>query len=150
MILDSVRLELVTDHRFEIDMETNYAFGVECAGEIFSKKIGKSNVENVGLICLDSTNRIINYACVAIGSIESVKVSIAEIFKIALLSNSSQIIIAHNHPSGVLEITEADISLTKKIGTIAKIFDIKLIDSLIVNSKEEVLSIRENFFMEEA
>ena len=149
MIIDCVKLELAIDHTFEIDTETNPIFGVECAGEIFSKKIGKSNVENVGLICLDSSNRIVNFACVAIGNIENVKVNIAEIFKIALLSNSSQIIIAHNHPSGVLEITEADISLTKKIGMIAKLFEIKLIDSLIVNCKEEIVSIRESVAMGE-
>ena len=65
------------------------------------------------------------------------------------MSNSSQIIIAHNHPSGVLEITEADISLTKKIGMIAKLFEIKLIDSLIVNCKEEIVSIRESVAMGE-
>ena len=149
MIIDCVKLELAIDHTFEIDTETNLIFGDECAGEIFSKKIGKSNVENVGLICLDSSNRIVNFACVAIGNIENVKVNIAEIFKIALLSNSSQIIIAHNHPSGVLEITEADISLTKKIGMIAKLFEIKLIDSLIVNCKEEIVSIRESVAMGE-
>ena len=149
MIIDCVKLELAIDHTFEIDTETNLIFGVECAGEIFSKKIGKSNVENVGLICLDSSNRIVNFACVAIGNIENVKVNIAEIFKIALLSNSSQIIIAHNHPSGALEITEADISLTKKIGMIAKLFEIKLIDSLIVNCKEEIVSIRESVAMGE-
>lgn len=149
MIIDCVKLELAIDHTFEIDTETNLIFGVECAGKIFSKKIGKSNVENVGLICLDSSNRIVNFACIAIGNIENVKVNIAEIFKIALLSNSSQIIIAHNHPSGVLEITEADISLTKKIGMIAKVFEIKLIDSLIVNCKEEIVSIRERVAMGE-
>ena len=149
MIIDCVKLELAIGHTFEIDTETNLIFGGECAGERFSKKIGKSNVENVGLICLDSSNRIVNFACVAIGNIENVKVNIAEIFKIALLSNSSQIIIAHNHPSGVLEITEADISLTKKIGMIAKLFEIKLIDSLIVNCKEEIVSIRESVAMGE-
>lgn len=149
MIIDCVKLELAIDHTFEIDTETNLIFGVECAGKIFAKKIGKSNVENVGLICLDSTNRIVNFACIAIGNIENVKVNIAEIFKIALLSNSSQIIIAHNHPSGVLGITEADISLTKKIGMIAKVFEIKLIDSLVVNCKEEIVSIRESVVMGE-
>lgn len=149
MIIDCVKLELVTDHKIEIDTENNNAYGVEDAGEIFVKQIGKSNVENVALVCLDSTNRIINFACIAIGNIKNVRVSIAEIFKIALMSNASQIIVAHNHPSGVLEITEADVSMTKNIGMVAKLFDIQLLDSLIVNSKEEIISIRENMFREQ-
>ena len=146
MKIDCVRLELVTNHKIEIDLGKKHAYGVESAGKVFAKQIGKSNVENVGLICLDSTNRIINYANIAIGNIENVKVNIAEIFKIALMSNAAQIIVGHNHPSGVLEVTEADVLLTKNIGIVAKIFDIKLLDSIIVNSQEDIISIRENIF----
>ena len=77
------------------------------------------------------------------GNIENVKVSIAQILKTALLSNSSKIIVAHNHPSGVLEITSNDIDITKKIGTVAGLLDIKMIDSLVVYGKT-ALSIRES------
>ena len=63
--------------------------------------------------------------------------------KTALLSNSSKIIVAHNHPSGVLEITSNDIDITKKIGTVAGLLDIKMIDSLVVYGKT-ALSIRES------
>ena len=62
------------------------------------------------------------------------------------MSNAAQIIVGHNHPSGVLEVTEADVLLTKNIGVVAKIFDIKLLDSIIVNSQEDIISIRENIF----
>ena len=69
---------------------------------------------------------------------------IAELFKLALLSNASRFFIAHNHPSGVLEITEPDIELTKKIGTIAKLFDMELLDSIIVTYSGDIVSIREH------
>lgn len=91
---------------------------------------------------MDSTNKIINYSNISTGEIDHVKVSIAQLSKIALLSNSSKVIIAHNHPSGVVDVTSYDIEMTKKIGSILKYFDIQLIDSLVVNGNEAV-SIRE-------
>ena len=62
-------------------------------------------------------------------------------FRTALLSNASKIIVAHNHPSGVLEITSKDIEMTRKIAFFAKNFDIELIDSFIV-IKTDYISIR--------
>ena len=50
---------------------------------------------------------------------------------------------AHNHPSGVLHITSDDIKITQKIGKAANLFQIQLIDSLIVNASDEIVSIRE-------
>ena len=143
MRVDVVQLEIVKKYSILLEKTDGYVYGVECAKELFVQQIGKSNIEMVGLICLDSTNKIINYSNISTGGIEDVKVSIAQIFKVALLSNASQIIVAHNHPSGVLEITNADIDMTKNIGVVARLFDIKLIDSLVVNMDGEVISIRE-------
>ena len=64
------------------------------------------------------------------------------IIKIALLSNASKVIIAHNHPSGILKITKADINMTQKIWTLTKNMEIELIDSIIVN-ETEAISIRQ-------
>lgn len=137
-------VELIIKREYEIDVpgENEYVYGVETAAPIFCDSIGSNNVECVALLCLDSTNKIVNFAKIAIGNIENVNVSISQLIKIALLSNASKIIIAHNHPSGVLEVTSSDIEMTKKIGAIANYFEIKLIDSLVVNS-EEATSIRE-------
>lgn len=137
-------VELIIKREYEIDVpgENEYVYGVETAAPIFCDSIGSNNVECVALLCLDSTNKIVNFAKIAMGNIENVNVSISQLIKIALLSNASKIIIAHNHPSGVLEVTSSDIEMTKKIGAIASYFEIKLIDSLVVNS-EEATSIRE-------
>lgn len=142
MKIKVINLQIVSDHEIEIDTDTEFIFGVETAAPIFCKKIGNANIEHVAALCLDNTNKIINYSNVSIGEIDSVKVSIAQLSKIALLSNSSKVIIAHNHPSGVLDVTSYDIDMTKKIGTLLKCFDIQLIDSLVVNGKDAV-SIRE-------
>lgn len=142
MKIGVINLQVVSDYEIEIDIDTEFIFGVETAAPIFCKKIGTANIEHVAVLCLDNTNKIINYSDVSIGEIDSVKVSIAQLLKVALLSNASKLIIAHNHPSGVLDITSCDIDMTKKIGVLLKYFNIELIDSLVVNGKYAI-SIRE-------
>lgn len=142
MNIDVVQVELVK--KYKIDVNNEYVYGVETCKDIFIEQIGKCNVEVVGLLCLDSTDKIINYSNISIGNINNVEASLAQIFKVALLSNASKIIIAHNHPSNILEITKSDIKVTKKIAQIASVFQIKLIDSLVVNMDGDVISIRES------
>ena len=127
MKIDVVELVIKKEYEIEIPGEIEYVYGVETAAPIFCSSIGSNNVEYVALLCLDSTNKIINFAKVSIGNIENVTVSIPQLIKIALLSNALKIMIAHNHPSGVLEITSLDVEMTKKIGAIASYFEIKLI-----------------------
>ena len=140
--IEFVQIELST--KCEIEMDTDgYVYGVETAQPIFYQMIGKSNVEQAGLLCLDHSNKVINYSTIAIGTSENVNVSVGQIFRTALLSNADKIIIAHNHPSGILEITSDDLKLTQRIGKAASLFNISLIDSLIINATGDILSIRE-------
>ena len=144
MIVQIVELQLAKKGIIEIPNTDGYVYGVETAQRIFLSTIGKSNIERIGVLFLDSTNKIINYSTLAMGSIDTVKLSMAELFKTALLCNASKFVIAHNHPSGILKITTQDIQLTKKIGTIAGLFDMELIDSIIINMNGEIISIREH------
>ena len=142
MKIEFVQIELST--KCEIEMDTDgYVYGVETAKPIIYQMIGRSNVEQVGLLCIDHSNKLINYSTIAIGISESVNVSVGQIFRTALLSNADKIIIAHNHPSGILEITSDDLKLTQRIGKVATLFNISLIDSLIINAAGDILYIRE-------
>ena len=143
MKINVVEIKLKKTYEVEIPGNNKYVYGIEQAGEIFEKLIGSNNIECVGMLCLDNTNKIINYSTIAMGNISFVNVPIAQIVKIALLSNASKFIIAHNHPSGVLKITNSDIDMTQKIGILAKYFEVELIDSIIVNATESI-SIRQH------
>ena len=57
------------------------------------------------------------------------------IFVAALKSCSSSIILAHNHPSGNLKPSEADLQLTRKIKEAGKLLDIQVLDHLIISSE---------------
>lgn len=65
-----------------------------------------------------------------------------DILKAALLSNSVSICIAHNHPSGDVTASLADIQLTKQLEKACKFLQIKLQDHLIIGSTGNYLSLR--------
>lgn len=137
------QLELKPKGEIDSALESVFVFGIETAGPFFVEQIGRCNVENVGVLCLDSTHKISGYSIAAIGRPDEVANPIPQIIRAALLSNASYVIIAHNHPSGICAITEPDISLTRRIAAAADLFDIKLIDSIIVTPDGSIASIRE-------
>ena len=127
----------------DIETESPYVYGVESAKDLFHAMIGRLSLEAVGLLCMDSAHRIVNYSVIGLGQANKVVPSVSQVMRTALLSNASYIMIAHNHPSGICEITEPDIEMTKRIGSAARIMDIVLIDSLVVCPSGECVSIRE-------
>lgn len=143
MKVSIVQLEIKRIHEIEIDLPYNEIHTASYAAPLFCQKIGSLNIEHTAMIALDNVGRIINFFIVSMGDINSVKVSLAQMFRVALLSNASKIIVAHNHPSGVLEITSNDIEMTRKIAFFARNFDIELIDSFVV-TRTDYISIRSN------
>lgn len=99
--------------------------------------------ENMIVICLDTQNKPTNINIVGVGSINSTIVEPREIFKTAILSNSNSIIIAHNHPSGKVKPSYADIFLTKRLIKCGTLLGIKILDHVIVGDKE-YFSFKEN------
>lgn len=99
--------------------------------------------ENMIVICLDTQNKPTNINIAGVGSISSAIVEPREIFKTAILSNSKSIIIAHNHPSGKVNPSHADIFLTKRLIKCGTLLGIKILDHIIVGDKE-YFSFKEN------
>ncbi|WP_438965105.1 JAB domain-containing protein [Flavobacterium sp.] len=92
-------------------------------------------VEFFWVLYLTNSNRLIAMAEIGVGSSTQVGVSVKTIFQKALLVNAIGIIVAHNHPSGNLQASDADISITKKISQAAKFLDMVLIDHIIITSE---------------
>ena len=124
--------------------------GPECisnaldAQEFIYNTIGKKTVECFEVIFMDFDFTPINYSVIGIGDDSKTNIDIAEIFKIALLSNAKHILVAHNHLGRSVIPSESDIKTTKEIGYIGKILNIELIDSVIINSKNQYFSIRKH------
>jgi len=92
-------------------------------------------VEEMILLLLNRQNQVIGYYKISSGGTASSICDVKVIFSIALKGNASGIILAHNHPSGNLKPSQADINMTDKIKNAGKILDIELLDHIIITSE---------------
>jgi DNA repair protein RadC len=87
------------------------------------------------LLLLNQANKIIHEAVLSEGGITGTVADPRIVFKLAISHGATGFIICHNHPSGQLKPSRVDDTLTEKIKKGAALFDIKLIDHLIVSSE---------------
>lgn len=88
--------------------------------------------EYLYVLSLDSRNNLIAYDLVSVGTTNMTLAHPREIFKFAIKNSASSIILTHNHPSGSLTPSKADISLTKNILNVSNTVDIPLLDHIII------------------
>jgi len=86
-------------------------------------------------ITLDGASNVINKYVIHIGTINQSLVHPREVFYPAIKDLAVGIIIAHNHPSGTLEPSRADINITQRLHEVGKLVGIDLLDHIII-SKE--------------
>lgn len=107
----------------------------ELAARYLIEKIGSSEQEVFYILYLDRKNAIKSESLLSKGTISSTVVDIRLLYKEAVQQAASSIIVAHNHPSGNLTPSQADIDITHKIKEAGKLFDITLLDHVIVSQK---------------
>jgi DNA repair protein RadC len=88
--------------------------------------------EHMKGIYLDAHYRVIHEEVISIGTIDANIVHPREVFKPALDYSAAAVILVHNHPSGVVNPSEADIAVTKQLVEAGKLLGIDLIDHLVV------------------
>ncbi len=81
---------------------------------------------------LDNRHRVIQFEELFRGTIDGTSVYPREVVKQALSVNAAAIILAHNHPSGVAEPSQADERITRRIKAALELVDIRLLDHLII------------------
>lgn len=91
--------------------------------------------EEFWVIYLNRANRVITREQVSRGGISGTVADARVIYKKALECVSTAVILVHNHPSGNLEPSEADIRLTKKLKEAGQLLDIQVLDHLIISEK---------------
>ena len=90
--------------------------------------------ESFKLLLLDNANQIIGYRTISEGGLSRMIVDIRMIFQVALIANTTSIIISHNHPSGKTRPSSEDDALTKQIQDACMVMCIRLLDHIIVTS----------------
>ena len=86
------------------------------------------------VLYLDKANKVLGVHKHSSGTDAATIVSIKQVLAIGLKVNASGIILAHNHPSGNLSPSSQDIQLTSQMKVAAKLFDIQVLDHLIINA----------------
>jgi DNA repair protein RadC len=97
----------------------------------------KSRMRHLGheIFCclfLDNRHRVLRFDELFRGTIDGTSVYPREVVKEALSINAAAVILAHNHPSGVAEPSQADERITKRLKSALELVDIRLLDHLII------------------
>src|SRR5690606_1944364 len=95
----------------------------------------------------DNRHRVIQYRELFRGTIDGAAVYPREVVRQALEDNAAAVIFAHNHPSGVAEPSQADISLTRRLKEALGLVDIRVLDHMVIGHGE-VISLVERGVME--
>lgn len=93
-------------------------------------------LEQAKILLLNRAMQVLGIYNVSSGGTSGTVVDAKQIFAVALKANASSIILAHNHPSGNLNPSNADVNLTNKLYKAGKLLDIDMLDHLIITKDD--------------
>lgn len=92
-------------------------------------------VEQFKVLLLNRANKVLGIYEVSTGGVSGTVADPKLVFAAAINANASAMILSHNHPSGQLKPSQADISLTKKLTAGGRLLEIPVLDHIIVTSE---------------
>jgi len=106
------------------------------AYEIFRSTMGDRPYEEFWIILLNRANKVIKKVRISEGGVSGTVVDPKKVFKFSLDLHACSIILGHNHPSGLITPSEADIKITKKLVDAGKLMEIAVLDHLIIGQDQ--------------
>lgn len=128
-------LELVRRYNNEDIEELTRITGPEDIYRLMKNKIGNLPHEEIWAIYLNKKNEVMSLRRVTQGTATASVFDSKQILKEALLNNAQAIALCHNHPSGNLKPSIPDDNITRKLHEACRVFDITMIDHLIITVK---------------
>lgn len=125
-------LELGRRRRAEDSVEMTKITSSKMVFEIMQPIIGELPHEEFWVLFLNNSNKVILKSQLSKGGISGTIVDVRLVFKIALESGATGLILCHNHPSGTLMPSDADKHITKKLKMAGDSLDVKVLDHLII------------------
>lgn len=104
----------------------------EIAAAYFMPKLRDLSHEEFYVAFLNNSKRLLGIKKISSGGSTSTIVEPAEVMRQAILNQANSIILVHNHPSGYLKESKADIMLTKRLAESGKLLNIPVIDHIII------------------
>ena len=114
----------------------------QCGEYLMPYFYGRRN-EMVYLLSLDAKCKVLSCDLVNEGSVNSASVSVRRIVEMALASNATSVILAHNHPSGVAVPSEEDLRTTQRIVDALQMVDVEMVDHFVI-ADEDYVSMRQS------
>jgi DNA repair protein RadC len=106
--------------------------------EFLAVKLGTLEHEIFAVLLLDTRHRLIDYVELFRGTINGASVHPREVVKLALARNAAALVLAHPHPSGSPEPSQADELITRRLKEALALVDIAVLDHVIVAGGETV------------
>lgn len=110
--------------------------GPEATARYLQLRIGRRDREIFAVLLLDARHRLIACEELFAGTIDGASVHPREVVRRALAHNAAAVIVAHNHPSGSSEPSDADCRVTERLRRALELVDVRLLDHLVVGDTE--------------
>ncbi|MFH1120293.1 MAG: DNA repair protein RadC [Bacteroidota bacterium] len=129
-------LELGLRRRHAEVLEKQVVGSSKDAFELFYPYLTDSHYEGFWVLFLNRANRRLSVQGISEGGQAGTVADPKKIFKLALEQNAASLILCHNHPSGNLKPSEADIKLTRKLKEAGQMLDMPVLDHLIIGDEK--------------
>lgn len=129
-------LEMARRHLAEALQRTDALCSPRAVRDYLSAQLRHRRREVFCCLYLDSQHRVIAFEELFEGTINAASVYPREVVQAALQKGAAAVILAHNHPSGVSEPSQADIWITERLTQALELVDIKVLDHMIVGEGE--------------
>ncbi len=133
--------------KYEIDKVTNDDIILDTCERVanyVSKYFKGLSVERLCLLCLDSNFKVLCFETISEGTVNFAPINNRKIVELAYKHNASSLILVHNHPSGVVAPSKADVNSTMTIIELLKSLGLRLNDHIIIGKGDDFFSFKRN------
>lgn len=127
--------QAILEERFK---RSNYLTSPALVRDYLKAQLATEEREIFGIILLDNQHGVLSFERLFYGTLDAASVYPREVIKTVLNANAAAVIIAHNHPSGNPEPSQADITLTRRLKSSLETVDVRLLDHLVIGGAESV------------
>ncbi|HFD88327.1 MAG TPA: JAB domain-containing protein [Gammaproteobacteria bacterium] len=105
------------------------------ARQYLQQQLRHKSMEVFACLFLDTRHRLIEFVELFTGTIDGASVHPREVVKKAISLNAAAVILAHNHPSGLAEPSNADIQITRRLKDALALVDVRVLDHIVVGDE---------------
>ena len=117
----------------------------QCGNYLVPYFYGREN-ETVFLLCLDAKCKVLGCKLVGVGSVNSANIPVRRVVEIALNTNATTVVLAHNHPSGLALPSHDDIDTTLRVAKAMDAVEITLADHIVVADGDFVSMVQSGYY----